>query len=187
MGNSVVGNISKNTLTDVKGNAIHITDSTAGHVDGNKISGKACTGGVFSARAKITSISGNGIKNVKGQGIYMSSNSVVSKVDKNTIKKTGKEGILLTSQSQVASVSKNKITNAGSYGIKLSGSKKKKVKIISNKLSGKKSATGIWVQAGKATVNKNTLTGFKLGIRTNKSMTGKLKGNKFKKCKKKIS
>lgn len=186
MGRTKVGRITGNIIKSARGDAIHVKESRVGKIEHNFVSGRRCDVGISVIHSRVTSIYKNSISNTGSRGMYLSANSVISKVRNNYIKRPRKEGIYITKEAKVRMIKGNTIDSPGTNAISVLTGKKSKVRIVSNKMTGRHRKACILVYQGRVNVSKNRISSFRIGIDYREGAKGKQSGNRFRGCKTKV-
>lgn len=181
---SLVEDITNNSITDVGGHAISISGKSmiSKSIDGNAIKNPAQNGIFIYDQTKINSISKNNISNPLNIGITVSKNSsVTGEISLNTIKKASIHGILVSDQSSSNSIENNNISDSGEHGIDLY--KSSAVSISGNTISNTKQNGIVLSTNSKATekIENNAISkSGKNGIFIyNNSSTSLIKNNRI--------
>lgn len=161
----VRGTIYKNTISKPGVNGIFVTNGAKANIIRNNTISKAGTYGIIAGkRGKITQVSKNTIvmNNAKaGMGILCNSpKCLISKISGNKI--TGKyhTGIRIKSPAGKVIIKANILKTSSPNGRRSTGiscEKAKKLNITGNKITGNKTAPGIYMVKCKGTVKSNTI------------------------------
>lgn len=140
--------------------------------------------GIFLDSATVTTLANNKLQSVGSYSIAVSSGKV-TKIYQNIIRSSGSHSIVIYNDAAVSSISENKLSSGGGYGInigsinsnlkissntiKKSGDAQlyintdntsKKITITNNTFSGTSNECGIFVNSGRVSLSKNTLSHF---------------------------
>ncbi len=163
--NSVIGNISANTVTSTGAAGIGVTGSSASvsNIINNTVTSVGAEGIRVGEGAVVTTIGGsadtaNAVTNPVGVGIYTNASNVTT-ISYNKISGAGSSSIRVADATAKATVSNNTITDGKEMGIYVSGSK---AAINSNTITNSAS-NGIYVKGGSGSIKKNTIKTTKAG------------------------
>lgn len=152
---SSVSKIIENKISKTGNNSIHLFNGSAvSLLERNVVSSSKSNAINVDQKSKVSKLQSNTIKSPKGNGIFAHNGSTIKKLSGNTVSQAGDKGIAVYSARAKTVVSKNKVAKSKSYGIYVdTKTKKYKVVIQGDKLTGSGKAKLVKIVSGKASVS----------------------------------
>lgn len=161
---AVRGSIYSNTISGAGINGIFVANSARVNIiDRNSIVKPGKYGVIAGNKGSITQISNNSIvvNSMKsGMGILSNTKCLISKITGNKITGKYQTGIRIKSPTGKVTIKNNTLKNSNKKGKRSTGiscEKAKKLTVTGNKITGNKTATGIYLKKCKGSVKKNSI------------------------------
>ena len=161
----VNGKVQSNTITSAGVNGIFASKkSTLATVTKNKVTNTGMYGIAAVSESKIATVSNNTISTTNAKesfGVFVNSKCLISKITGNKITGKYSAGIRVKEPTAKVQVLSNTMTVSGkakSFGVSVDGCKTKTITIKSNKITGNKTAGGIFVRNSAAVVKGNKVS-----------------------------
>lgn len=152
---STVTKVSGNVISKSRNNGLHIfKGAKVSSVSKNTIKSSKAIGINVDQKSVVTKLASNVIKSPKQSGILVHNNATAKSIVSNRLSKCGDKGIGVYSTKAKVSITKNKVVKSKNYGIYIdTKTKKYKIVVKANKLTGSGKAAQVKIVSGKASVS----------------------------------